>query len=435
MAPSEYPALSKINLTVEKGRRLGVIGRNGAGKTTLLKLLCGHVAATSGTLEVNGTVHALMTTGLGFNPEQTGAQNIASSLLYNGLSKGERVSAAEDIEDFCELGDFINQPVKTYSSGMQSRLAFACATAIKPEILIIDEILGAGDAYFIAKSKQRVERLVGGGCTMLLVSHSMGQVLEMCDEAIWISDGKIRKRGPSLEVVKAYEEDLNSPIAAISESSNEHSTTPGSQLRGFENAKAALAEVPLEWTLQDPEIPQPSLVHDLRNLPERLGFSFESTAGLSRWGSAHEIEITGFSIFSAEGRTNKLQFLRPAMFVAEVVSKVVVKEPVRAAFTIYDLEGRVIVRGRSGALVLTPEQGARTHLVCSFDPMQLGPGDYILSVCVLDYGSLLDINNAKRYDLLSRSFEFTVELPAELETSECRYLHQTSWCASQPRSS
>src|SRR5262245_14282812 len=201
-----YPALDGINLEVEQGERLGIVGRNGAGKTTLLKLITGNFAPSSGVVRVNGAVQALMQTGLGFHPEFTGHENVRSALLYNGLSRSETHAAIEDVIAFAELGEFIDQPLKTYSSGMQSRLMFATATAIRPDIVIIDEILGAGDAYFSAKSAQRMLKLAASGCTLLLVSHSMQQVLQFCDRAIWIESGRIVKEGQALAVVKGYEE-------------------------------------------------------------------------------------------------------------------------------------------------------------------------------------------------------------------------------------
>ncbi len=208
----EFAALSDISLDVPRGHRIGIIGRNGAGKTTLLKLICGNFAPTAGEIKVNGTVQALMSMGLGFHPESTGRENVESSLQYNGLVRDAYRQAMEGIIEFCELGDYLDQPFKTYSLGMQARLMFAAATAIRPDILIVDEVLGAGDAYFVAKSKRRVEKLINSGCTMLLVSHSMQQVLELCDEAIWLDGGRVRMRGEAFLVVKAYEEYVHGPI-------------------------------------------------------------------------------------------------------------------------------------------------------------------------------------------------------------------------------
>lgn len=203
---TEFWALRNIDLELKPGQRLGIIGRNGAGKSTLLKLITGNFAPTEGKVDVSGKVQALFDTGAGFHPEFTGYENIRASLSYQGLSHKEIELAIEDIADFTELGPFLEQPFKTYSSGMQARLGFATATAIKPDILIIDEVLGAGDAYFNGKSVERMRRLtVESGASVLIVSHALGEIIRYCDEAIWIERGRIVKRGPSMEVITAYE--------------------------------------------------------------------------------------------------------------------------------------------------------------------------------------------------------------------------------------
>lgn len=204
----EFWALRGIDLHLQRGQRVGVIGRNGAGKSTLLKLITGNLAPSEGTIEVHGEVRALIDAGGGFHPEFTGYENIRSALIYQGFRPSEIRAAEQDIADFTELGEFLDQPFKTYSLGMQTRLTFATATAIKPDILIVDEILGAGDAYFLSKSTERMRELVSGGATVLLVSHSLDQVMMFCDEAIWIDRGRIVERGPSLEVCKAYEKHI-----------------------------------------------------------------------------------------------------------------------------------------------------------------------------------------------------------------------------------
>lgn len=205
----EFWALRGVDLEVPVGRRFGIIGCNGAGKTTLLKLITGNFPPTEGSLAVRGRVHALMTTGAGFHPEFTGRQNIEASLIYQGLSPQRIADAIQEIADFTELETFLDQPFKTYSAGMQARLTFATATTLTPDILIIDEILGAGDGYFIAKSTERITRLVKEtGATVLLVSHALDQTVRFCEETIWLDRGRIVRRGPTLEVVKAYEQFL-----------------------------------------------------------------------------------------------------------------------------------------------------------------------------------------------------------------------------------
>lgn len=201
----EFWALRGIDFELRKGERLGIIGRNGAGKSTLLKLMTGNLAPTEGSIEVRGSVQALLEIGGGLHPEFTGYENIEAALIHLGLSPRQIAGAEQEIADFTELGSFLDQPFKTYSLGMQARLSFAIATVIEPEILIIDEILGAGDAYFFGKSTARMQELIESGASVLLVSHGLDQVIRFCDETIWLDRGRIAMRGPSVEVVKAYE--------------------------------------------------------------------------------------------------------------------------------------------------------------------------------------------------------------------------------------
>ena len=201
----EFWALRGLNLEVKKGERLGIIGRNGAGKSTLLKIITGNVSPTEGMVEVKGRIQALMELGTGFHPEFTGRENIRASLAYQGLSKNDIDGKEEEIIDFSELEDFIDQPIKTYSAGMYARLAFSTATSIQPEILIIDEVLGAGDAYFAGKCLERMKKLTEeSGSTVLFVSHDLGSVQALCDRIIWIQKGVIAGDGQPLKIIKQY---------------------------------------------------------------------------------------------------------------------------------------------------------------------------------------------------------------------------------------
>ncbi len=202
-------ALRGLDLTIQQGERIGLIGRNGAGKSTLLKIISGAVGPTEGTLQVNGQVQALMELGTGFHPEFTGRENIRASLAYQGISVGAMPLAEAEIIDFSELDDFIDQPVKTYSAGMYARLAFATATYLKPEILIIDEILGAGDAYFGGKCIERMRRITeDNSSTVLFVSHDLSSVQRLCTRVLWVDRGRVRMQGDPLEVIKAYSDQV-----------------------------------------------------------------------------------------------------------------------------------------------------------------------------------------------------------------------------------
>jgi lipopolysaccharide transport system ATP-binding protein len=201
----EFWALRDLSLRIARGDRIGIIGRNGAGKSTLLKVITGNIASTEGRVDVHGRVQALLELGTGFHPEFTGRQNIRASLAYQGLSTAMIVEKEDEIIEFAELEEFIDQPVKTYSAGMYARLAFSTATAIEPEVLIIDEVLGAGDAYFAGKCVERMKRLTEKfGATVLFVSHDLGSVQQLCERVIWIDRGRILMDGLPLDVTKAY---------------------------------------------------------------------------------------------------------------------------------------------------------------------------------------------------------------------------------------
>jgi len=204
----EFWPLKDINLLIKKGEKVGIIGRNGAGKTTLLSMISDNIKPTLGTIKVDGKVNALFVLGTGFHPEFSGRENIKSSLAFQGITGKEAKKIEKEIIEFSELEEFIDQPLKTYSAGMYTRLAFTVATAIKPEVLIIDEILGAGDAYFNAKALERMDKLTNSGATVLFVSHDLSSVQKICDRCIWIDRGKIREDGKTLDVIKSYSADV-----------------------------------------------------------------------------------------------------------------------------------------------------------------------------------------------------------------------------------
>lgn len=204
--PRMFWSLREVDLEIPTGSRIGIIGRNGAGKSTLLKMINGTIAPSEGTIDVRGKVQALFETGAGFHPEFTGYENIRAALTYQGLGHDAIEEAVQEIAVFTELEDFLAQPFKTYSMGMQARLTFATATAVNPDVLIVDEVLGAGDAYFLTKSAERMRRLVERThATVLIVSHALDQVLRYCEECVWLERGRVARRGPALEVINAYE--------------------------------------------------------------------------------------------------------------------------------------------------------------------------------------------------------------------------------------
>lgn len=200
----EFWALHDLSIDIEKGEAVGVIGRNGAGKSTLLQLICGTLSPTSGFIELNGVVAALLELGSGFNPEFTGRENVYLNASLLGLSQKEIEEKFEEITEFADIGDFLEQSVKTYSSGMLMRLAFAVNTCVEPEILIVDEALGVGDTPFQSKCFKRLKQLMEDGTTILFVSHDMSTVRTICKRALWLKDGKAEMWGSASEVAREY---------------------------------------------------------------------------------------------------------------------------------------------------------------------------------------------------------------------------------------
>lgn len=424
--PKEFRALSNISLVVPRGRRIGIIGRNGAGKTTLLKLICGNFTPTTGSIAVHGAVQALMNMGLGFHQEYTGRENVEAAMQYNGLSGDEYRAAVAGIIEFCELGDFFDQPFKTYSLGMQSRLMFAAATAIKPDILIIDEVLGAGDAYFVAKSKRRVDALVGNGCTMLLVTHAMSQILELCTEAVWLDQGQVRMQGDAFTVVKAYESFLHGPITSLDDGPDEFQQPKTVSRSSAENSLSAGDGRSL--VLQEPAfLPHAASTSGLPPLATPTEFKFPAQGGIARWGAPIAFEIVGFSIHTERGETNELTSMRPARFTMTVKALRSGEFRCRYAFVFYTHLGQCVLDILSGEDAFETVQGEVRTISMELNPTQLGPGEYTMSLSVHDFAPIEVFNATRRHDLLSRSFLVRVELPESLRPIEAQFYHTAEW--------
>ncbi|WIJ24020.1 ABC transporter ATP-binding protein [Devosia sp. RR2S18] len=196
--------LKGIKFDIEPGEAVGIVGQNGAGKSTLLKIITGTMQPTKGSVSLNGRVAALLELGMGFNPDMTGRQNVYNSAGLMGFSQEQIDSLIGGIEAFAEIGSYFDQPIRVYSSGMQVRLAFAVATAVRPEILIVDEALSVGDAYFQHKSFNRIREFRTAGTTLLLVSHDRASIISLCNRAILIDSGQVRSDGAPEEVLDLY---------------------------------------------------------------------------------------------------------------------------------------------------------------------------------------------------------------------------------------
>ncbi len=204
----DFYALRDVSFEIRRGENVALVGKNGAGKSTLLKIITGVLTPSSGTLEVKGKIASLLELGAGFNPEMTGVENIYMNGLLMGYSREQMDEKIDDIISFADIGDFINQPVKTYSSGMFARLAFAVNAFVEPDILIVDEALSVGDAFFQSKCIDKMRSMISGGVTVIFVSHDMFAVKNLCQRAFWIDTGQKIMDAPADEVIEAYQKSI-----------------------------------------------------------------------------------------------------------------------------------------------------------------------------------------------------------------------------------
>ena len=280
LRPDEtFEAVSDVTFTVPRGRTLGVIGRNGSGKSTLLKLVAGITKPTTGTVRVNGRISALIELGAGFHPEISGRENVFINGIMLGLTKREITRRFDEIVEFAEMRDFIDAPVKTYSSGMYMRLGFAVAIHVDPDVLLVDEVLAVGDEGFTHKCLDTFAEFKRRGKTILLVTHSLGLVERFCDEALWMDGGRLKGIGDPKRVVGAYITDV--------EVGEEQHLAAG-DAKAQESAETISPDEPLSAVLPDHPIETAEGPADM----------FRATEG--RWGS-REIEITDVQLSGPDG--------------------------------------------------------------------------------------------------------------------------------------
>ena len=273
-----FPAVQDVTVSVPTGQTIGVIGRNGSGKSTLLKLVAGITKPTTGSVTVNGRISALIELGAGFHPEISGRENVFINGIMLGLTKREIAKRFDEIVEFAELEDFIDAPVKTYSSGMYMRLGFAVAIHVDPDVLLVDEVLAVGDEGFTHKCLDKFAEFKRRGKTILLVTHSLGLVERFCDEALWMTAGRKRAIGDPKRVVGAYITDVEASEEQLLAAGDAKAKESATVVSPDEAATAVLPDHPLE-TAEGPA--------DM----------FRATEG--RWGS-REIEITEVQLFGAD---------------------------------------------------------------------------------------------------------------------------------------
>ncbi|AEH87084.1 ABC transporter ATP-binding protein [Mesorhizobium opportunistum] len=290
----EFWPVKDISFSLSAGEALGLIGQNGAGKSTLLKLITGTVRPTEGTAHVGGRVSAILELGLGFNPEFTGRQNAFHAGGLMGLSQARLAELMPHIEDFAEIGEFFDQPLRTYSSGMQARLAFALATAERPEVLIVDEVLSVGDSYFQHKSFDRIRSFRAAGTSIILVTHGMSDVRSLCDRAILLDKGRVLKDGPPDEVVDYYnaliatKENAKLTIEQRREKDNWLYSRSGTKAAAVESVALIDGEneKPIKTAISGQSVTIRARIAAKEDIPELvIGFMLKDRAGHTVWGT------------------------------------------------------------------------------------------------------------------------------------------------------
>ena len=374
-------ALDRVDLSVGRGESVGVIGGNGSGKSTLLKLVAGILRPTSGSLVVNGRVSALLELGAGFHPEISGRENVVINGVMLGLSKKEVLRRFDEIVEFAGIADFIDEPVKNYSSGMYVRLGFAVAVHTDPDVLLVDEVLAVGDEEFSHRCLARIREMQAAGKTILFVTHALGLVVDLCDRAVWLRHGKVAASGEPREVVDRYRLDVASE----------------------ERAEAARRSG--EAALPDrSEAPAPSFVAAERGDAPPDGDPRKP----GRWGDgsvairALRLENapgSATSAFDAGSRLDVVLELEPTRPLTDFVVGIGLFDKSGTCIhgTNTDLEGFVPVR-----------LGGRSTVRITLDPLDLVPGDYDLDVAV-------HARDGRPYDYVRGAASFHVAaLPREV---------------------
>ncbi|MGN0161365.1 MAG: ABC transporter ATP-binding protein [Lachnospiraceae bacterium] len=356
----EYYALSDVNFTVEKGQTVGLIGTNGAGKSTILKIITGVLSPSKGSIEVNGKVSALLELGAGFNNEYTGMENIYFNGALMGYTREQMEEKVPEIVEFAGIGDYINQPVKTYSSGMFARLAFAMAINVQPDILIVDEALSVGDIYFQSKCFKKMDEIKRNGTTVLLVTHDMSSVVKYCDKVVVLNHGKVVKEGNPKKMVDIYKKILVNQYDENADNENEkdkaEASNPGK--RGAKPDKEG------------------SVASDNNRWMDQLSLNEENV--LYGSGKAH---IVDFGFFDENGQITSL-ILKKSAF--EIRMKVEFEEDVEYpifAYTVKNARGAEITGTNSmfEKVELPLAKKGETYVISFKQRALLQGGDYLMS--------------------------------------------------------
>ena len=368
----DFFALSDISFDVKKGETVGIIGTNGSGKSTILKIITGVLSPTTGTAEVSGNISALLELGAGFNSEYTGLENIYMNGTMMGFSREEMQRRMDDILRFADIGDFVNQPVKTYSSGMFVRLAFALAINVDPEILIVDEALSVGDVFFQAKCYRRMEEMMKNGTTILMVSHDMGSIIKYCDKVVLLNRGHFVAQGEAGKMVDLYKKILANQTDELAEAL-------------IEQKKEALG-LPI------------GEVHTDKSMKERMNLSPE----VQEYGDGRA-SFEDFGTLDARGNVTNL-LLKGEMFT--IRERIRFHAPIEMpifTYTLRDKKGTDITGTNTmfeGADI-KPVKDGDVYTVSFRQKMNLQGGEYLLSMSCTGYENGEHVVYHRLYNVLS----------------------------------
>ncbi len=368
----DFFALSDISFDVKKGETVGIIGTNGSGKSTILKIITGVLSPTTGTAEVSGNISALLELGAGFNSEYTGLENIYMNGTMMGFSREEMQRRMDDILRFADIGDFVNQPVKTYSSGMFVRLAFALAINVDPEILIVDEALSVGDVFFQAKCYRRMEEMMKNGTTILMVSHDMGSIIKYCDKVVLLNRGHFVAQGEAGKMVDLYKKILA-------------------------NQTDELAEALIEQKKEALGLPVGE-VHSDKSMKERMNLNPE----VQEYGDGRA-SFEDFGTLDARGNVTNL-LLKGEMFT--IRERIRFHAPIEMpifTYTLRDKKGTDITGTNTmfeGADI-KPVKDGDVYTVSFRQKMNLQGGEYLLSMSCTGYENGEHVVYHRLYNVLS----------------------------------
>ena len=368
----DFFALSDISFDVKKGETVGIIGTNGSGKSTILKIITGVLSPTTGTAEVSGNISALLELGAGFNSEYTGLENIYMNGTMMGFSRQEMERRMDDILRFADIGDFVNQPVKTYSSGMFVRLAFALAINVDPEILIVDEALSVGDVFFQAKCYRRMEEMMKNGTTILMVSHDMGSIIKYCDRVVLLNRGTFVAQGEAGKMVDLYKKILANQTDELAEAL-------------IEEKKEALG-LPVEAAVSD------------KRMKDRMNLNPE----VQEYGDGRA-SFEDFGTLDARGNVTNL-LLKGEMFTIRerIRFHAPIENPI-FTYTLRDKKGTDITGTNTlfEGTEIKPVKDGDVYTVSFRQKMNLQGGEYLLSMSCTGYENGEHVVYHRLYNVLS----------------------------------